>query len=146
MVANIEVRPNPRRVDGIEIRREFFRGLIVGSIVVVQETVPHIFNQNMDAKVRGQRQSLPDLSDGSFPSGFFGDRVPANRRNQENRGSAIRMRIANGGLECFPPLFTLGGVRIGQRDLPVDRINHARNTNPHLLGSGNHLEGRHAVG
>ena len=113
--------------------------------MLIQEAVPNVLNQNVDPKVRRQRQRLADLFDGSRPSVFFGDRT-AHRRNQQDRGPAVGVRIANGSFKRPPPLFTLGRIGIGQGDLPVHGVHDPGDANANFLGGGNHLGGRQAVG
>ena len=61
VIADIEIGSHPRAVDLINILYQFSGCLIVRAIVVVKETVPDIFDENMYSQLRCEWKSLSDL-------------------------------------------------------------------------------------
>lgn len=63
-IADVEIDPNPRAIDLINIATERLRGFT--------ESVPDGFNEDLDAQLAGQRNGLTYLRDGALPDVVVG--------------------------------------------------------------------------
>ena len=68
VVADVEVAPHPRAVDLVEVLGQQVGRLVVVAFRVVQETVPDILDQNMNAQFCGQGQCPVNLLDRAIPN------------------------------------------------------------------------------
>jgi hypothetical protein len=101
VVSDVEVGADPWGVDFVELVAEEFGVLVVVAFGVVEELVPDVFDEDVDAEVCGEGEGFADAGDGAFPGLVVGGFVVDDGWDEEDSGAADGVGFADGGEEAI---------------------------------------------